>query len=170
MLNFVKQNKQSHFTEMFVCTIFGWWSVRPKKGKKSFFKHPKVPNLDAFSTIFLKKRWKKHPIWQKLSAFLTLGKFHFIFWDELVHGACGSMVGRWGHTTFFFLGLILTLPQQKKGKKCKILCCYCLIDFPCWKMYVKQHSCKNKSKKTWFAFCSSIYFTMYLHLHNFSIT
>ena len=40
-----------------------------------FKKHPKGPNLGAYSIIFL----KKHPIWAKLVAFPTLLFFIFIF-------------------------------------------------------------------------------------------
>ena len=47
--------------------------------------------------FFSQKRWKNHPIWQKIGAFPTLTFSKFYFW---------RWVGHWGqHSPFFFLGL-----------------------------------------------------------------
>ena len=60
-------------------------------------KHPKVQHLVEFSTFFLKKVKKNHPIWPNLGVFSTLF-FSFIFGD-------GSVAE--GNTTCFsFLALL----------------------------------------------------------------
>ena len=65
------------------CVALKWDFWKSWVGRSKFFfflnnffkKHPKGPNLGAYSIIFL----KTHPIWAKLGAFPTLLFFIFIF-------------------------------------------------------------------------------------------
>ena len=109
---FKKQNKAKHakmFARIWIfklvwgqkknncCVALKWdfWKSWVSRSENYFFfvnnffiKHPKGPNLGAYSIIVL----KKHPIWAKLGVFPTL-LFLFLFLNR---------VGRWGQHNIFF--------------------------------------------------------------------
>ena len=90
------------------CVVLKWdfWKSWVGRSENYFFfniffkKHPKGPNLGAFSIIFLKK---KTPNLSKIGCFPD-PTFLFLFLNR---------VGRWGQHNIFFLGLIGYSSGQK---------------------------------------------------------
>ena len=91
------QDKAKKRKQLLSCPQVGFLNFGGSRSEIYFSEHPKVQNLGAFSTFFLKKS-KKHPIWTKLGAFLTLF-FKILFFED------GQSLKATQH--FFFLGLVM---------------------------------------------------------------